>query len=307
MNSIQLFSLGNAEALTRGLITSGQIEAGACEIRNFPDGESYVRVISDCSGRDTAILCPLSPPDRWIVPLLFLAATLRELGARSVGLAAPYLPYMRQDQRFKPGEAVGSRLFAELLSASIDWLVTVDPHLHRYHSLAQVYRVPHRVVQAAPLLSNWIRDNVARPLLVGPDAESEQWVAAVARSVGAPFVVLGKVRLGDREVAISGPDLGRWTDHTPVLLDDMVSTAHTLIEAAKFLRGAGLRAPVCVAVHGLFVEAAEQRLRETGVERIATTNSVAHASNSIDLGAPIAEAMLALANELTSSRQQENP
>src|SRR3569832_2014110 len=99
---------------------------------------------------------------------------------------------MRQDVRFHPGEAVRSRTFARLLSSSFDGLVTVDPHLHRWHSLSQLYPIASRVVPAAPAIAEWIRANVADPIVVGPDAESAQWVAEVARLVGVPHLVMEK-------------------------------------------------------------------------------------------------------------------
>ena len=110
---------------------------------------------------------------------------------------------MRQDRRFKPGEAITSRQTAELLSNAFDWLVTVDPHLHRYGSLSEIYRIPTHVVHATPLISKWIREHVANPLIIGPDSESEQWVSAVANDAGSPYSVLEKVRRGDRDVEIS--------------------------------------------------------------------------------------------------------
>ena len=90
-----------------------------------------------------------SVPNEEVLPLLFAAATARELGVPSVGLVSPYLAYMRQDRRFKPGEAVTSREVAKLLSDAVDWLVTVDRHLHRYGSLAEIYRIPPRLSEKA--------------------------------------------------------------------------------------------------------------------------------------------------------------
>src|SRR6185503_12811188 len=121
------------------------------------------------------ILCTLADPDAKFLPLIFAAATARELGAARVGLVAPYLAYMRQDRRFNPGEAVTSRYVAKLISGAFDWLVTVDPHLHRYGALGEIYTIPTRAIHAAPLMSDWIRRNVPDPLIVGPDSESEQW------------------------------------------------------------------------------------------------------------------------------------
>ena len=115
---------------------------------------------------------------------------------------APYLVYMRQDMRFKPGETISVRHFAGWLCNHCDWLVTVDPHLHRVVDLSQVYRIPTRVVHAADGVARWLRTHVPQPLLIGSDEESAQWVSDVARRADAPFVVLTKQRRGDRDVEI---------------------------------------------------------------------------------------------------------
>lgn len=263
----------------------------AVAFRRFPDGESYVRVKAPITGRAVAIVCTLDRPDDKVLSLLFLAETARDLGAKSVGLVAPYLAYMRQDRRFMDGEGVTSAYFAGLLSRAIDWLVTVDPHLHRRTSLSEIYSIPTEVVHAAPRVAEWIRSNVQRPLLIGPDEESAQWVAAVAGAAGAPSVVLQKVRRGDRDVAVTVPDLSRWRDHTPVLVDDIVSTARTMIETVHHLQRADVAAPVCVVVHPVFVAGAYDELRQAGASRIVSCNTIPHPSNAIDLAGDLARAV----------------
>lgn len=185
----------------------------------------------------------------------------RELGARSVGVVAPYLPYMRQDAMFAPGQGVTSRRVARLLSGCCDWLVTVAPHLHRYRSLSEIYAIATEVVPAAPLIARWVALHVARPLLVGPDEESGQWVAQVAAGVSCPYTVLRKVRSGDRAVAVSLPDAAALAGRTPVLVDDIVSTARTMIAAVGQLKAAGAAPPVCIGVHALFAGAAYAELQ----------------------------------------------
>ncbi len=271
-------------------------EIGGMTLRHFPDGESYVRIDAPVTGRDVILLCTLDRPDDKLLPLLFAAGTAKELGAARVGLVAPYLAYMRQDQRFQPGEAVTSVHFARLLSASVDWLVTVDPHLHRRSRLGEIYSIPARVVHAAPLVSAWIRQHVAAPVLVGPDAESEQWVAAVAGAAGAPYVVLQKIRRGDREVEVSVPDVERWRARTPVLVDDIISTARTMIETVGHLKRAGLAPPVCIGVHAVFAGTAYADLAAAGAGRIVTGNTIAHESNAIDVSGLLAEAVRELAS-----------
>lgn len=97
------------ESLATELARIGPWPAGALETRIFPDGESYVRILSDVADQRTAILCTLARPDSRFLRLVFAARTLKELGACSVALIAPYLSYMRQDSRFEPGEALTLR------------------------------------------------------------------------------------------------------------------------------------------------------------------------------------------------------
>lgn len=282
MNAIVL-ALPESESLARRVGDLAQIPLGVVESRRFPDRETYLRIDAQCEQKSIVLVCTLDRPDDKLLPLVFLADAARELGASRVGLVAPYLAYMRQDRQFQRGEAVTSRTFAVLLSRYVDWLVTIDPHLHRYSSLTQIYAVPNRVVHAAPALAAWIATHVDRPVLVGPDQESEQWVKDVASRAGAPYIVLRKTRRGDSVVDVSVPDVGSYRTHTPVVVDDIVSSAQTMVETVKNLVAVGLRAPVCVGVHALFSENAEQALRDAGAARIVTTTSVPHATNTIDI------------------------
>jgi ribose-phosphate pyrophosphokinase len=266
--------------------------------RRFPDAESYLRFEDSPAGLHLVFVCSLNEPDSKAQALLFAAATARELGAAGVGLVAPYLGYMRQDRRFKAGEAVTSALFAAQLSAAFDWLVTVDAHLHRRKSLSEIYSIPARDVSASAGVSAWISANVENPLIVGPDSESEPWAAAVGAGAGAPHVTLRKVRSGDRDVRIEAPDLAAWRGRTPVLVDDIISTARTMAAAASMLKELGFLPPVCIGVHGVFAGDALATLRGAGVSRIVTSNTVAHETNDIDVSPQVAEAVEA---QLSSS------
>jgi ribose-phosphate pyrophosphokinase len=275
------------EAVAGKLAAKLGCEEGHIETRQLPDGETYLRLATSPEGRSVAIVCSLDHPNEKLLSLLFAAATARDLKASKVGLVSPYLAYMRQDRRFQPGEAVTSRQVAHLLSDAFDWLVTVDPHLHRYTSLGEIYSIPTRVIHAAPLISQWIRMNVANPLVIGPDSESEQWVAAVAKDAGAPHSVLDKTRHGDRTVEIRLGDLDQWKGRTPVLVDDIISSGRTMLEAVRLLAAQGWPAPVCTAVHGLFADRSDELIAQAGA-RVLTTSSVPHPSNAIDLTAALA-------------------
>jgi len=187
---------------------------------------------------------------------------------------------------------VSSRHFAALLDAHFDALLTVDAHLHRYATLEELYAMPALNLTAAGLLAQWVRAHVAAPLLVGPDTESAQWVSEAARALDCPWLVLEKDRSGDRSVSVQGRIDPAHRERTPVLLDDMISTGRTLIEGCRLLAEAGMRAPLVLAVHGIFAGDAYHAVLAAGAGRIVTTNSIPHASNAVDL-APLLAAALA--------------
>lgn len=281
-----LFDLGDAPDLPARLCSGDEFERGDLARRQFPDGETYLRFVTSPQDRDVALFCSLDRADSQTVPLLLAAEAARAHGARSVGLIAPYLAYMRQDKEFHPGEAVTSTAFAKLLSNAFDWLVTVDPHLHRNPSLSAIYPIPAVAASSAQPIADWLKANIPNAILVGPDEESRQWVDRIGELAGLPTSVFRKERKGDRSVAISAPDLSSWKGATPVIIDDIASSARTLIEAVKILRGAGYPPPWCVVVHALFAGDAYQVLTTAGPAGVVSTNSVGHESNRIDL-APV--------------------
>jgi ribose-phosphate pyrophosphokinase len=291
------------ENLAEGLARSLGAACGADPARPFPDGETYIRVTVPVRGRDVVLFCTLDRPDERTIPALLAAAALRDLGARSVGLVAPYLAYMRHDARFVPGEGITSAYFARLLSAHVDWLVTVDPHLHRYPSLDAVYAIPALALSAAPRIAAWIARHVRRPIVVGPDGESAQWVNAIATEGHFPTMVLEKTRHGDREVEISVPDAARWRGRTPVVVDDIISTAGTMVATVRLLRRVGLGSPVCIGVHAVFADGAYASLRRAGAARVVTCNTVPHRSNSID----VTDVLAAGVRAMLGSRARRRP
>jgi ribose-phosphate pyrophosphokinase len=294
MTTLQIIALPGSEPWADHLAERMHAPRCALEHRRFPDGEVYLRVLGDVQGCDIALVAQLPDPDPHIASLLFLADALHDLGAARVGLVAPYLPYMRQDARFKPGEAITSSAFAKIISAAFDWLVTVDPHLHRRASLDEIYTIPSEVVPSAPAIATWVQARVKRPHLIGPDEESAQWVARVAGFIGCPHTVLSKQRNGDRDVVLTLPDLASLQGHTPVLVDDIISSAHTMAEAVRALRAAGSAPPVCVGVHALFSGDGAALLQAAGAAQVVTCNTLAHASNAVDVTGAVGEAIQVL-------------
>jgi len=282
------FSLPGNEMLTQSLAEKCQAELGKTIIRKFPDGETYIKIDSDVKNKLVILVCTLNDPDEKLFPLYYLSQTAKELGAKSICLVSPYLAYMRQDKRFQPGEGITSDYFAKLISSFVDSLITVDPHLHRRSSLSEIYTIPTIVIHAADLISKWIKGNILNPVLVGPDSESEQWVSEVARLANAPFIILEKRRRGDEVVEISVPHVEKYKEFTPVLVDDIISTAKTMIETIDHLKSAGMKKPVCIGIHGIFANNAYSDLINAGAELVVTCNTISHESNSIKIDEAIA-------------------
>jgi len=301
-----ILPLPGNETFAQRLADEGGWELGALETRRFPDGETYVRILSDVKDKAVDLVCTLARPDDGFLRLIFAADVARDLGAHQVNLIAPYLSYMRQDRRFQPGEAVTSESFARLVSASFDRLVTVDPHLHRYPALSPLYTIPTDNLHAAPLLADWIAAEIDRPLIIGPDEESDQWVSAIAARIGAPHAVLRKVRHGDRNVDIELPDLSEWRGRRPVLADDIASSGHTLIEAARQLPLQGFVRPVVAVVHGIFADDSFQRLAAL-CDRIVSTDSVPHESNAVALAPLIGRVLASATSDISALVRHRRP
>lgn len=292
-----LFALPGAQGWLEGLAAAWPCDTGALTLHRFPDGELCPQFEAPVQGRDVVLTAALAgtsgdTPGSRLFSVYLAACVARELGAASVGLVLPYLPYMRQDARFAPGQGITAQHVGRLLSGCADWLVTADPHLHRYASLSPPYSIATAAVASAPAIAQWVAANVARPVIVGPDQESAQWVEQVARLAHCRSVVLSKQRHGDRRVtvALERQGWGGIEGCTPVLVDDIASSGRTLAAAVALVREAALAPPVCVVVHALFGGDALDVLRAAGPAAIVSCNTVPHASNRIDVLPALADA-----------------
>ena len=284
MENCIFFNLNFDQQIADTLASYLNSEKGNLTLHKFPDGESSVCINSDFKNKKALLLASLHQPDLNILSLLFSCRYLKENGATQIILITPYLPYMRQDKAFKPGDAITSRYFAELISMHVDLLITIDPHLHRYHSLSEIYSIPCYNLSASQLIANWVQNNIVNPLLIGPDSESKQWIMQVARNINCPIAVLEKTRYGDKNVEIHFDDFEGCKKCTPVIIDDIISTASTMAVATKQLLQKGFTSPVCIGVHAVFADNAYAKLTEAGCNTIVTCNSIKHFSNKIEIG-----------------------
>lgn len=283
---------GNA-ALTQTISNVLSIEIGRIEIRAFPDNESYIRIHSEVKNKTVILVCTFNQPNSKILPLLFIAKTLKELGANKICLVAPYLAYMRQDTQFHSGEAITSTIFAQLISNYIDGIITIDPHLHRIHQLSEIYKIPSLTLHATKNISEWISSHVKNPILIGPDEESRQWVSEIAAFNNLSFVIAHKKRLGDKRVIITLPELQNMSQ-TPVLIDDIISSGVSMLESLKKLTASGLKNPICIGVHALFKNQTKKKLINAGAKEIITCNTIIHPTNQIDITNILAKGIIEL-------------
>lgn len=269
-------------------------QASLIDRHRFPDGESRLRLPPRLPERVT-LLRGLQQPNERLVELMLAAAGARELGASHLTLVSPYLGYMRQDAAFTPGEVVSQRHLGRALAAWFDAVLTVDPHLHRVASMAEVLPGCEGVaVSAAPLLGAWIAQHVPGALLLGPDAESAQWVGAAAAAAGLEFAVCDKVRKGDHEVEVANPQVNVY-GRALVLVDDVASTGRTLSAAARGALEQGAATVDVAVTHALFVGDAFPRLLRDGVRRVWSTDCVPHASNAVSVVGLLARGLAGLA------------
>lgn len=261
------------------------------EVHRFPDGEALVKVPAMLPGH--VIICrSLNQPDAKLIELLLTTAAAREHGAEKITLVAPYLCYLRQDKAFNPGEAVSQKIIGKFLADQIDELVSVDAHLHRVTHLQLAVPCQRAVnLSAVPFMVSFLRDNLDNPILVGPDRESEQWVAALAKARNLDYIVCHKQRLGDRRVHVALPESADVEKREAVIVDDMITTGHTVMEAARALLAAGAAKVHCLVTHPLFVDEADALLHEAGVAHIWSTDSVTHPTNAIALAPLLAQAI----------------
>ena len=261
---------------------------------HFPDSESLVRIPTELP-EHVVICCSLNQPNDKLIELLLCVKTLRQQGTNRVTLVAPYLCYMRQDIANQPGEAVSQRIIGEMLAELFDDVITVDPHLHRISALNQAIPLDNAIcLTAADEIGLFLQQQFDSAVLLGPDSESEQWVAAIAEKIGFEFSVAEKIRQGDKQVSMVLPKYN-FHDETVVIIDDMASTGRTLAEAAGLLLAAGAQQVFAVITHPLFCDDAQQHILQAGVKQIWSTDSISHPSACIHLDKLLARAVKEIA------------
>ena len=261
------------------------------KVKRFPDGEIYVRFMKNVKGKDVVLVQSFyGYVNDCVMEAIFAAETAKDLGAKSVTLVAPYFAYLRQDSRFNAGECISIKVVGNLFSKYFNKIIIIDPHLHRQGDLSNLFSIKTEKLTSNPHIAAYIKKNIKNPLIVGPDWESYKWAQRVAEKLNYPFVILNKKRLSGRRVKITINKKINIKNKNIVFVDDIVSTGHTILEAAKKLRKFGAKKFICIAVHGIFVENALEKLRKANI-KVLTTNTIPTKVSKIDVSALVAESL----------------
>ena len=292
MNAVAIQCLPSATSDATRLASRLDVPTHEIALHRFPDGE--LRVTVGPTAATTILYVPLDQPNDKLVAILFAAEALRREGAKRLVLLAPYLCYMRQDAAFQKGEAISQKVIGRLIAATVDRVITVDAHLHRTDSITSVFPgIESDDLSAMPAIADALRaagfdrDSV----VVGPDAESQAWVSALAGRLGTAWAVAQKTRHGDRSVDMTFADPKLVAGRPVLLIDDIVSSGGTLIACAKALVAAGATTIDAVITHALFAPELTLDFLQAGIRSIRSSHSVPHPTNAIVLDEIFAAAL----------------
>ena len=276
-------SCGNSIDIAKKLARKLRVKYSPLEISSFPDGDIYLKLKARVKGKKVVIVQSFQPKsDMSLFDIIFAAETAKQLGAKKVILVSPYLAYMRQDKMFNYGECISSRVMAKLLNNSVDKIITIDPHLHRYRSLKDIFTITARRLTSNSVIADYLK-NKRNVVIIGPDWESYQWAEVIAKQIGVESTVLEKTRFSSRHVSVKMKKIIPIEGKNVYIVDDIISTGHTIAEAAKKAKKMGAKSITAIGVHGLFVEKAIDKMKKAGVDKVVTTNCIEHKTNKIDV------------------------
>jgi ribose-phosphate pyrophosphokinase len=273
-----IFSTRRYEALADRILDQGGFERGALERTTFPDGERYQRILTECSGRDVAVVGG-TVTDEDTLEIYDLACGLVHLGVHTLTLVLPFFGYQTMERAVKPGEVVVAKTRAQLLSSipmagSGNRVVMVDLHSE---GITQYFGGDIRPVHlpATPVVRELILELAGgAPFVVGAtDAGRAKWVEHLANELGvdAGFVFKRRVGGAETEVTALAADV---TGKVVVVYDDMIRTGGSLLGAARAYLDAGATRVAAVCTHGVFPGDALGRLRASGLlEAVACTDT----------------------------------
>ena len=271
---LKLFS-GNANRpLAEEIAQHLRIRLGDADVSRFSDGEVYVQINENVRGEDVFVIQPTCPPvNDTLMELLVMMDALKRASARRITAVLPYYGYGRQDRKVMPRVPITAKLVADLITAAgCHRLLAVDLHAGQIQGFFDI-PVDH-LFAAPPVIVDYLAKKDLQDLvLVSPDAGGVERARAIAKRLNAGLAIIDKRRDGPN-VALFMYLIGDVKNKDVVVIDDMIDTAGTLIQAVEAVKREGARRVLACAVHGVLSGPALKRIEESPLEEVIITNSV---------------------------------
>ncbi len=271
---LKLFS-GNANRpLAEEIAQHLRLRLGDADVSRFSDGEVYVQINENVRGEDVFVIQPTCPPvNDTLMELLVMMDAFKRASARRITAVLPYYGYGRQDRKVMPRVPITAKLVADLITtAGCHRLLAVDLHAGQIQGFFNI-PVDH-LFAAPPVLVDYLAKKDLQDLvLVSPDAGGVERARAIAKRLNAGLAIIDKRRDGPN-VALFMYLIGDVKNKDVVVIDDMIDTAGTLIQAVEAVKREGARRVLACAVHGVLSGPALKRIEESPLEEVIITNSV---------------------------------
>ncbi|MFB4282761.1 MULTISPECIES: ribose-phosphate diphosphokinase [unclassified Nonomuraea] len=253
-----------------------RIEVTPIDLREFANGEIYVRFEESVRGSDAFVIQSHSAPiNTWIMEQLIMVDALKRASARRITVVVPFLGYARQDKKHRGREPISARLMADLFAAAgADRLMAVDLHTAQIQGF---FDGPVDHLHALPLLADYVTRHVdTRQLtVVAPDAGRVRVAEKWTDRLGCPLAIIHKRRDIERPNEVSVHEVvGEVAGRACVIIDDMIDTGGTVVRAAEALADRGATQVLAVATHGVFSGDAVERLEKANLARLVITNTL---------------------------------
>ncbi|HWN93280.1 MAG TPA: ribose-phosphate pyrophosphokinase [Verrucomicrobiae bacterium] len=271
---LKLFS-GNANRpLAEEIAQHLRMRLGDADVSRFSDGEVYVQINENVRGQDVFVIQPTCPPvNDTLMELLVMMDAFKRASARRITAVLPYYGYGRQDRKVMPRVPITAKLVADLITAAgCHRLLAVDLHAGQIQGFFNI-PVDH-LFAAPPVIVDYLAKKDLQDLvLVSPDAGGVERARAIAKRLNAGLAIIDKRRDGPN-VALFMYLIGDVKNKDVVVIDDMIDTAGTLIQAVEAVKREGARRVLACAVHGVLSGPALKRIEESPLEEVIITNSV---------------------------------
>jgi len=250
---------------------------------DFASGEIYVRFGESVRGSDAFVIqSHCAPVNKWVVEQLIMVDALKRASAKRITVIAPFFPYARQDKKHRGREPISARLMADLFkTAGADRIISVDLHTAQIQGF---FDGPVDHLWALPLLADYVRGRVDRSKLtiVSPDAGRVRVADVWSDRLAAPLAIIHKRRDPSVPNQIKVHEVvGQVEGRTCLLVDDMIDTAGTIVQAAEALRENGASQVIVAATHPILSGPAVDRLKNSSIGEVIVTNTLPIAEESM--------------------------